>query len=139
MTRKPRSEWSDAYRKRIESYERRNPGATKQQARGQGKAKHQLGGESEYQKRTRNKTRRLFEATPQKRAARPGQEAPLSYGEIDDLIAEVGPAKALELAVRRQRIQQMYAESRYGYTEEYYELVEDYEGYDIDIVWFNYH
>ena len=33
-SRKPRSEWSDDYRTRIESVERRHPGATLTQARG---------------------------------------------------------------------------------------------------------
>lgn len=34
MARKPRSEWSAAYRARIESYERRHPGRSRAEARG---------------------------------------------------------------------------------------------------------
>jgi hypothetical protein len=134
---KPRSEWSEAYRKRIESAERK--GLTRQQARGHGSARRE--GRSEYQQRQERRIVRLIVATelPQKREQ--------SEGEVyAELFEATGGSRPLMLRYLTKLNELMKEYQAYGprvdqLLDELHETVDEFEGevYGRDDRWFYYH
>lgn len=140
MARKPRSEWSESYRKRIESAERR--GLTRQQARGHGRD-NARGGEA--RSRRDRRMQRLAEQINlgQKRSPKHGPQVP-DHQAVADLIMDIGPTRAMKYLEIQAKLQEAYRgyESQ-GTIDDYlddlhdlfYEAGDDYPDDD----WFYYH
>ena len=130
MARKPRSEWSESYRRRVESAERR--GLTRQQARGHG-------GEAERgESRTRRQRRasRLIELTelPDKRQQSEGEV----YAELLDVMdgSESDMLRYLEKLWQLMQAYREYSPEVDDLRDELYEICEEHE---MDGSWRYYH
>jgi hypothetical protein len=137
MAHKPRSEWTDAYRRRVERGERQ--GKSKQEARG-----HRAGSET-YRERMRKRAYKLLNATPEKETLRRRGDVPRpSYAEVDDLILEHGFAPVIEFALRKEQLKEHYRnaisyQDQIDYQDEFDDLESDYEEWDLDFGFFIYH
>jgi hypothetical protein len=129
---KPRSQWSAAYRKRVESAERR--GQTRQQARGHGSAARE--GRSEAQQRRERRISRLIEQTevPEKREQTTGEV----YAELTEIMRG-NQAAMLRYLNKLRELMVEYREYGPGVDDLLDELHDITDEYEMDGSWFYYH
>jgi hypothetical protein len=148
MARKDRSQWTDAYRRRIERGEAR--GQSKAEARGHRTASPGAG-RSEYRERQYRRAVLIMQelATPNRvPGRRRGEYDTVSYDEIEELFDEHGIAPTIRFLLKKNTIRARYRLSEaYSYqgstdpdiTREWSELQDEYEDWNLSEAWYAYH